>query len=194
MTSATLSRILNGHDKSPGMVTIARIAYAAGTSVGWVLGEEGFDFSPHQVAEIEAAIWFLQDTIAHMESAELFHLRRFLDSNTLAVFHYEQRNDAEDEHLWRTMIQNMRRDIYRERLAKLRPLLPVFRGGRMELAGSGGASAMLYVRTRAKKSTYIGGAHTAEANTIVELVNFVLDLCERDVSDDGRGEAAPSSG
>jgi transcriptional regulator with XRE-family HTH domain len=194
VTRATLSRILNGHHRAPGMVTIARIAYAAGTSVGWVLGEEGFDFSPRQVTELEAAIWFLQDTIERMDSAELFQLRRFLDGSTLVAFHFEQRKDAEDEHLWRTMIQNMRREIYRERLAALRRLLPVFRSGRMELAGSGGASAMLYVCTRAGKAIYIGGADAAEANAIVEIVNLVLDLCESEVSDDGRGETAPSSG
>ena len=151
---ATLSHILRGDHPSTGFQTIARIAYTAGVSIGWLLEEEGFELSPSEIGEVEHAIAFLRDAI--------------------------DRAGAGEESAWRLMIQRMRREEYRERIAKLRSMLGVIRDGRLEVAASSGVSAMLYLRTADDKGYCIGHAPVEVARAITESVNLVLDLSAPD--------------
>lgn len=41
----TLNRIVNGVTKNPGVYTLAKITYALDLTVGWLLGEKGFELS-----------------------------------------------------------------------------------------------------------------------------------------------------
>jgi transcriptional regulator with XRE-family HTH domain len=172
----SLSRILSGRTSVPGFETIARIAYAAGVPLGWIPEEDGFELSPLQIGEMLEVIAILQNAIDTSETAERLRLRRFLEDGTLSVVHSTLRREVEGEYAWRTMIQRVRQDEYRERVAKLLPLLRVFRQGRLEIGGSGGASGMIFVRTPDKRQFYIGGAHAEIAEAIAEAVNLVLDL------------------
>ena len=180
----TLSNILRGRQRHASFNIIARIAYATGVSVGWLLEEDGFDLSPLALPEIEQAITFLRVAIDRADTAELLRLRTFLDGSTLLAPHSPERTDAEDGYTWRSMIVRLRRDEYRARVAALRPLLAVFRNGRLEVAAAGGADAMLYVRTAPDKQFYIGGAHTNAAHAITAALNLLLDLYAPEPSDD----------
>jgi hypothetical protein len=72
------------------------------------------------------------------------------------------------------------REEYRQRVAALRTLTQTFRGGRLEVGGSGGSQGMLFLRTRDGATWFIGGANDgAVAHALVEAVNFALDCCER---------------
>ena len=51
----TLSRILNGGHSRPMFETVVRIVHATGHSVGWLLEERGFSFSPDEVRELRKA-------------------------------------------------------------------------------------------------------------------------------------------
>ena len=51
----TLSRILTGKMKRPSFVNIARIAHAAGTTVGEVLGERKVEFTAEEIAVLSRA-------------------------------------------------------------------------------------------------------------------------------------------
>jgi transcriptional regulator with XRE-family HTH domain len=51
----TLSRVLSAKHGSPAFETVVRIAHATGHSVGWLLEERGFSFSPEQVRELRKA-------------------------------------------------------------------------------------------------------------------------------------------
>lgn len=42
---ATLSRILSGKTMNPSFALVVSIVHAAGESVGWLLGERGYDLS-----------------------------------------------------------------------------------------------------------------------------------------------------
>lgn len=48
----TVSRIATGKTQNPGVVTMSKIAGALGVTVGWFLGEKGFEFSPDDRAEL----------------------------------------------------------------------------------------------------------------------------------------------
>ncbi|HXH92996.1 MAG TPA: helix-turn-helix transcriptional regulator [Thermoanaerobaculia bacterium] len=61
VTRATLSRILTGKHRNPGVDTIVRIAHAVGESVGWIFGEQGFSLSGEQRAKIQTAAVILID-------------------------------------------------------------------------------------------------------------------------------------
>lgn len=71
------------------------------------------------------------------------------------------------------------RDEYRSRMRTLRPLLQTFKGGRLEVGGSGGARGMLFLRLPDGQEFFLGGAAPEEAHAIAAAVNFVLDLAER---------------
>lgn len=51
----TLSRVLNAKHARPAFDTIVRITHATGHTVGWLLGERGYTFSPEQVRELRRA-------------------------------------------------------------------------------------------------------------------------------------------
>lgn len=89
------------------------------------------------------------------------------------------------------MISTVDRDEYRQRIAALRPLLRVFRNGRLSVHGSGGASEMLFIETPTNEEFYIGGAHTEEAHAIAAAVNLVLDLCDRERGHEDRSDERP---
>jgi SOS-response transcriptional repressor LexA len=48
----TVSRIVSGKTKNPRVFTLSKIARVLGVTVGWILGERGFEFSPEQRAEL----------------------------------------------------------------------------------------------------------------------------------------------
>ena len=93
-----------------------------------------------------------------------------------------------------SMLFPVDRDEYQRRIAELRPLLRVFRNGRLSVHGSGGASGMLFIETPAREEFYIGGAHTAEAHAIAAAVNLVLDLCDRERGHEDRADKRPRRG
>jgi transcriptional regulator with XRE-family HTH domain len=49
---ATLSRILNGKKERLDLATIAALAHSVNTTVGYLLGEKGFEYSAAEVAEL----------------------------------------------------------------------------------------------------------------------------------------------
>ena len=55
MTPETLSRILSAEHVRPSFESIAKIAHAAGVSVGWVLEEPGFSLTDEQRARVRTA-------------------------------------------------------------------------------------------------------------------------------------------
>ena len=95
------------------------------------------------------------------------------------------------------MILGVRRAEYLDRISKLRPLLQVFRNGRLEVGASGGARGMLFIRTSDKEEFFVGGAQPDIAHALAEAVNLVLDLVAREAErgDDRRpgvgGAATP---
>jgi transcriptional regulator with XRE-family HTH domain len=48
----TMSRIVKGTTTNPRVKTLGKIADALGVTVGWLLGEKGFEFSPEDRAEL----------------------------------------------------------------------------------------------------------------------------------------------
>jgi len=132
--------------------TVARIAYAVGVPLGWLLEEEGFELSPLQIGEVEQLIVFLRNAIDRTDTSELLRLRRFLDDDTITAPHSEVRRETEEEYTWRVVIHRMRRETFRDRIVKLLPMLSVFRNGRLAVA----AGSMLYVRTADDKQFHIG--------------------------------------
>jgi hypothetical protein len=78
----------------------------------------------------------------------------------------------------RTILQ-VDRDEYKRRIAKLRPLMAVFRG-KLEHDAIGGCSGNISEHSAANEVFHLGGTVTDEqATAVVEAVNFVLDLCKR---------------
>ncbi len=61
VTRATLSRVLTGKHGNPGVDTIVRIAHAVGESVGWIVGEQGFELSGEQRARVRTVAGILMD-------------------------------------------------------------------------------------------------------------------------------------
>lgn len=59
MPAPTVSRVLTGKHAQPSFETIAKIAHAAGVSVGWVLGEPGFSLSDEHRAKVRTAALIL---------------------------------------------------------------------------------------------------------------------------------------
>lgn len=55
MTPETVCRILTAVHVRPSFESIARIAHAAGVSVGWVLEEPGFTLTDEQRAKVRTA-------------------------------------------------------------------------------------------------------------------------------------------
>lgn len=69
----TVSRIIRGATKNPGVLTLAKIAHALGVTVGWLLGEKGFEFTPQRRANLWHAIEQVQEllTATQPETPEL---------------------------------------------------------------------------------------------------------------------------
>jgi transcriptional regulator with XRE-family HTH domain len=57
----TLSRILNHEHSRPWLHTIVRLAREAGVTVGWVLGEQGFEVGPSERDELRHAAQLILD-------------------------------------------------------------------------------------------------------------------------------------
>ena len=53
---ATLSRILNGKKKRLDLATIADLAHSVNTTVGYLLGEQGFEYSGAEAAEFRRVL------------------------------------------------------------------------------------------------------------------------------------------
>lgn len=56
LPNETVNRIVRGVTKNPGVVTMTRIADALGVTVGWFLGEKGYEFSAEDRAEVRRFI------------------------------------------------------------------------------------------------------------------------------------------
>lgn len=52
----TVGRIMRGDTGDPGIVTVAKIANGLGVTVGWILGEKGFEFSSHDRLELRRLV------------------------------------------------------------------------------------------------------------------------------------------
>lgn len=52
LTDETVGRIMRGTTKNPGVDTLSKIAAGLGITVGWILGEKGFEFSPNDRVEL----------------------------------------------------------------------------------------------------------------------------------------------
>src|SRR5688572_4654376 len=52
LPNETVSRIVNGTTRNPGVGTLAKMANALGVTVGWILGEKGFEFSADDRVEL----------------------------------------------------------------------------------------------------------------------------------------------
>jgi hypothetical protein len=73
----------------------------------------------------------------------------------------------------------MTRDEFRVRIRALRSLMQVFRGP-LECDQVGGSNANISERAPDGAEYHVGGAVSVEeARAIVEAVNFVRDLCQR---------------
>ncbi len=59
MTPETLSRILSAEHARPSFESIAKIARAAGVSLGWVMEEPGFSLTDEQRAKVRTASMLL---------------------------------------------------------------------------------------------------------------------------------------
>jgi hypothetical protein len=64
----------------------------------------------------------------------------------------------------------------RRSASRLRSLLARYRGGRFELAESGGASGMVFYRDSAGRQFYIGGFQPDHAHALVEVLNLTMEL------------------
>lgn len=74
----------------------------------------------------------------------------------------------------------MTREEFRVRVRALRGVVEAFRGGRLEVGGSGGAEGMVFLRLPDGTQWFVGGANDrAVAHALVHAVNFALDLCDR---------------
>lgn len=60
LTPETISRVLTASHQRPSLQTIARLAHAVGTTVGHVLGEEGFPFSGSELRALRAFMEYLE--------------------------------------------------------------------------------------------------------------------------------------
>ncbi len=56
LPNETVNRIVKGTTTNPGVDTLGKIADALGVTVGWLLGEKGFEFSPDDRAELRRFI------------------------------------------------------------------------------------------------------------------------------------------
>lgn len=60
LTPETISRVLTAEHQRPSLHTIALIAHAVGTTVGYVLGEDGFPFSGSDLRAFRAFVEYLE--------------------------------------------------------------------------------------------------------------------------------------
>lgn len=63
LPNETVNRIVLGTTKNPGVYTMLKIARALGVTLGWLVGEKGFEFSPDRRGELRRIISFLQDLL-----------------------------------------------------------------------------------------------------------------------------------
>ena len=59
----TVNRIVLGTTRNPGVYTMLKIARALGVTLGWLVGEKGFEFSPERRGELRRVISFLEDIL-----------------------------------------------------------------------------------------------------------------------------------
>ncbi|HEU4887743.1 MAG TPA: LexA family transcriptional regulator [Thermoanaerobaculia bacterium] len=59
----TMSRIVTGTTKNPGVDTLLKIANALGVTVGWLLDEKGFEFSAERRAELRRFITWAEEIL-----------------------------------------------------------------------------------------------------------------------------------
>lgn len=52
----TVNRIVSGSTTNPRIETLAKIAHALNVTIGWILGEKGFEFSPENRTELRRII------------------------------------------------------------------------------------------------------------------------------------------
>lgn len=57
----TLSKVLTGGHANPRFETVVAITHAAGETVGWLLGEQGFNLSGEQREKVREAAAVLAD-------------------------------------------------------------------------------------------------------------------------------------
>lgn len=63
----TVNRIVNGVTKNPGVYTLLKMAVALDVTLGWLVGEKGFEFSADKRGELRRAITFLDELLKATE-------------------------------------------------------------------------------------------------------------------------------
>lgn len=63
LPNETVNRIVRGTTKNPGVYTMLKIARALGVTLGWLVGEKGFEFSPERRSELRRIISFLEELL-----------------------------------------------------------------------------------------------------------------------------------
>lgn len=66
----TVNRIVTGTTLNPGIYTIQKIARALGVTVGWLIGEKGFELSPDRRAELRRIVGFLDELLKATQPEE----------------------------------------------------------------------------------------------------------------------------
>ncbi|HEY0139742.1 MAG TPA: LexA family transcriptional regulator [Thermoanaerobaculia bacterium] len=77
----TVGRIVNGVTKNPRIQTLMKLAVALDVSVGWLLGEKGFEISPKNRTQMRQFIGLLEGFLSATEPAN----RDLQPSNVTAV-------------------------------------------------------------------------------------------------------------
>lgn len=62
-TQETISRILTGRSRRPGLDVVVRIAHAAGVTVGWLLGEPEYRLPRYQKRRLRDAAEVIDDIL-----------------------------------------------------------------------------------------------------------------------------------
>jgi transcriptional regulator with XRE-family HTH domain len=63
LPSETVNRIVNGTTQNPGVYTMLKIARALDVTLGFLVGEKGFEFSPARRAELRRIVTVIEDLL-----------------------------------------------------------------------------------------------------------------------------------
>jgi transcriptional regulator with XRE-family HTH domain len=63
LPNETVNRIVKGTTKNPGVYTTLRIARALDVTLGWLVGEKGFEFSAEKRAELRRIVTFFEELL-----------------------------------------------------------------------------------------------------------------------------------
>lgn len=73
LPNETLNRIVTGRTRNPGIYTLQKIARGLGVTIGWLMGERGFEFSPERRLELRRFVTWAEELLkaTQPEDAEL---------------------------------------------------------------------------------------------------------------------------